>query len=243
MPSEGSAHERARRHLAGASTLVCRRADHDARPGRQRGRRSDRSRAAAPWLATRLGATAEGQRWTGRRRRCRTVARRVGRSGPDGGSPRFNPPPIRPVVQPVVSATLTPSLAPSATSSAAVGPGLILIEVANLKMPTELRYIAPDKRALPFLPDFGGLQRAAACGPMDNASRSPADRIATRINGWTCTRRCRMDRLSDAVDRLRATGMRGRIRPRLFPGRQQDRCGTAGGPSRGHAHSGRPRHR
>ena len=82
-----------------------------------------------------------------------------------GGSSPFDPPRIRPVVQPVASATPTPSLAPSATSPAAVGPGLILIEVANLKMPNELRYIAPDKRALPFLPDFGGHQRAAAWRP------------------------------------------------------------------------------
>ena len=81
-----------------------------------------------------------------------------------GGSPRFNPPPIRPVVQPVVS-TGPASQAPSSTSPAAVGPGLILIEVANLKLPNELRYIAPDKRALPFLPDFGGHQRAAAWRP------------------------------------------------------------------------------
>ena len=81
-----------------------------------------------------------------------------------GGSPRFNPPPIRPVVQPVVS-TGPASQAPSSTSPAAVRPGLILIEVANLKLPNELRYIAPDKRALPFLPDFGGHQRAAAWRP------------------------------------------------------------------------------
>ena len=82
-----------------------------------------------------------------------------------GGSSPFDPPRIRPVVQPVASATPTPSLAPSATSPAAVGPGLILVEVANLKMPNELRYIAPDKRALPFLPDFGGHQRAAVWRP------------------------------------------------------------------------------
>ena len=31
---------------------------------------------------------------------------------------------------------------------------------------------------------------------MDSESRSPAGRTATRINGWTCTRRCRMERLS-----------------------------------------------
>jgi Tol biopolymer transport system component len=82
-----------------------------------------------------------------------------------GGSPPFNPSPVRPVVQPVASATPTPSQAPSTTSPAAVGPGLILIEAVNLTMPNELRYIAPDKRALPFLPDFGGHQRAAAWRP------------------------------------------------------------------------------
>ena len=31
---------------------------------------------------------------------------------------------------------------------------------------------------------------------MDSDSRSPAGRTATRINGWTCTRRCRMGRLT-----------------------------------------------
>jgi len=82
-----------------------------------------------------------------------------------GGSPPFNLSPVRPAVPPVASAAPIPSQAPSATSSAAVGPGLILVEVANLRMPNELRYIAPDKRALPFLPDFGGHQRAAAWRP------------------------------------------------------------------------------
>jgi Tol biopolymer transport system component len=82
-----------------------------------------------------------------------------------GGSPPFNLSPVRPAVPPVASATPTPSLAPSTTSPAAVGPGLILIEAVNLTMPNELRYIAPDKRALPFLPDFGGHQRAAAWRP------------------------------------------------------------------------------
>ena len=44
---------------------------------------SDRSRAATPWLATPLGATAEGQRRTSGCRGGRTVGRRVGRSSLD----------------------------------------------------------------------------------------------------------------------------------------------------------------
>ena len=83
-----------------------------------------------------------------------------------GGSPPFDPPPrIQPAIEPVSSATPNPSRPTDATPPAAVAPGLILVEVANLKTPNELRYIAPDKRALPFLPDFGGHQRAAAWRP------------------------------------------------------------------------------
>ena len=82
-----------------------------------------------------------------------------------GGSPPFDPPPVRPAVGPVASTAPAPSRTSDATPPAPVGTGLILIEVANLKMPNELRYIAPDKRALPFLPDFGGHQRAAAWSP------------------------------------------------------------------------------
>ncbi len=80
-----------------------------------------------------------------------------------GGSPPFTPP-VRPAVGPVTLATPTPSPSPSATSPA-VGPGLILVEFVNTKKQNELRYIAPDGRALPFLPDFGGHQRAAAWRP------------------------------------------------------------------------------
>ena len=82
-----------------------------------------------------------------------------------GGSPPFDPPHVRPVVRPVLSATPTPWQAPSAASPAAIGPGLILVEFVNLTKQNEIRYIAPDKRALPFLPDFGGHQRAAAWRP------------------------------------------------------------------------------
>ena len=82
-----------------------------------------------------------------------------------GGSPPFSPPRVRPAVQPVASATPTPSQAPSATATAAVVPGLILVEFVNTTKQNEIRYVAPDKRALPFLPDFGGHQRAAAWRP------------------------------------------------------------------------------
>jgi Tol biopolymer transport system component len=81
-----------------------------------------------------------------------------------GGSPPFVPPRVAPAIQPLESAPV-PTPAQTATPSLGIGRGLILVEVANLRMPNELRYIAPDKRALPFLPDFGGHQRAAAWRP------------------------------------------------------------------------------
>jgi dipeptidyl aminopeptidase/acylaminoacyl peptidase len=81
-----------------------------------------------------------------------------------GGSPPFVPPRVAPAIQPLESAPV-PTPAQTATPFLGIGPGLILVEVANLRMPNELRYIAPDKRALPFLPDFGGHQRAAAWRP------------------------------------------------------------------------------
>ena len=113
-----------------------------------------------------------------------------------GGSSPFDPPRIRPVVQPVASAAPTPSLAPSGTSPAAVGLGLILVEVANLKMPNELRYIAPDKRALPFLPNFGGHQRAATWRP-DGQRVAFAGRPAGHPDQWMdLYERCRMERLT-----------------------------------------------
>jgi len=58
---------------------------------------------------------------------------------------------------------VTPRLAPAVGPG--TGPGLIVVETTNLTKHNELRYVAPDRRLLPLLPDFGGHQRTAAWRP------------------------------------------------------------------------------
>ena len=82
-----------------------------------------------------------------------------------GGSQPITPPVIRPALVPDASASQLPSATTRVTPPAAIGPGRIVLEAMNTTMPNELRYIAPDLRALPMLPDFGGHQRTAAWRP------------------------------------------------------------------------------
>ena len=82
-----------------------------------------------------------------------------------GGSQPITPPVVRPALVPDASPWRTPSATSGVTPPAAIGPGRIVLEAINTTMPNELRYIAPDMRALPLLPDFGGHQRTAAWRP------------------------------------------------------------------------------
>ena len=82
-----------------------------------------------------------------------------------GGSQPIRPPLVRPAVVPEASVSQMPSATTRVTPPAAIGQGRIVLEAINTTMPNELRYIAPDMRALPLIPDFGGHQRTAAWRP------------------------------------------------------------------------------
>ena len=74
-------------------------------------------------------------------------------------------PRVLPANEPTTSAspTNTPTLLPEPPLG--IGRGRIVVEFANTTSPNELRYLAPDGRALPLLTDFGGHQRTAAWRP------------------------------------------------------------------------------
>jgi Tol biopolymer transport system component len=83
-----------------------------------------------------------------------------------GGSPPFVPARVPPAIGPIASAPPGPSQpSPRPEASLAIEPGRIVVEVANTTKPNELRYVVPDGRALPLLPEFGGHQRTAAWRP------------------------------------------------------------------------------
>jgi TolB protein len=81
-----------------------------------------------------------------------------------GRAPSVVPPRVAPAVGPVTPSRAASRIpAPSATSP--IGPGLVLVEAVNTTKDNDLRYIAPDRRALTLLPGFGGHQRTAAWRP------------------------------------------------------------------------------
>ena len=149
-----------------------------------------------------------------------------------GGSPPFDPPPVRPAVGPVAR--------PRRLHRGHL--------TQHLRRPSGPAY--PDRSRQPEDAERASVHRAGQAGasvPAGLRRPSAGCRLAA---GWTASRVRRpagwppgsMDGpVQDVagwnvshvvVDRLCATGMRGRIRPGLFAGWQQDRCGTAGGPSR-----------
>ena len=97
------------------------------------------------------------------------------------GSPPIIPPHVPPATETI--ATATPAPKTTAVPSLGVEGGLIVVEIADTNIQNELRYLAPDLRALPLLPDFGGHQRTAAWRP-DGQRLAFAGRPGDQRGGW-----------------------------------------------------------
>jgi Tol biopolymer transport system component len=83
----------------------------------------------------------------------------------------------------VVTPRVSPVNEPNPSSSPTPAGGLIVVEVVDTNLENELRYIAPDLRALPLLPDFGGHQRTAAWRP-DGQRLAFAGHPADQRDAW-----------------------------------------------------------
>ena len=100
-----------------------------------------------------------------------------------GRAPSVVPPPVAPAIGPVPSGTLRakPAVVPSPSSP--IGPGIVVVETINTTMENQLSYLAPDGRALPLLPTFGGHQRTAVWRP-DGTGLAFAGRMGGDTSPW-----------------------------------------------------------